>query len=204
MGRGHCLCREGGRLKPARSKFESLFPEWLFRREKSLSKSQPRKPAIARETRSVARRDCATSALGSWPAVPSPPCGAAAQGTFGGPGQTARPGTRIPHLRGPSPAPRAEADATRVVTGLHNLQRDSSCGLCEGLGHGGGGHGGGRPMPLPVHPVPGSGLWEEAQLATPRKSGGASHCIPRKGAKFPRGPSALHRDHPPQHGLASP
>lgn len=72
MGRGHCLCREGGRVKPARSKFESLFPEWLFRREKSLSKSQPRKPAIARETRSVARRDCATSALGSWPAVPSP------------------------------------------------------------------------------------------------------------------------------------
>lgn len=177
MGRGHCLCREGGRVKPARSKFESLFPEWLFRREKSLSKSQPRKPAIARETRSVARRDCATSALGSWPAVPSPPCGAAAQGTFGGPGQTARPGTRIPHLRGPSPAPRAEADATRVVTGLHNLQRDSSCGLCEGLGHGGG-SGGAPPSASACASSPGVRTVGGSPVSNPQEKRGSQSLHP--------------------------
>lgn len=50
MRRGCCLWKELEQLKPAHSELESLFPEWLFRREKTLSKSQPRKPAIARET----------------------------------------------------------------------------------------------------------------------------------------------------------
>lgn len=50
MRRGCCLWKEVEQSKPARSKLESLFPEWLFGREKTLSKSQPRKPAIARET----------------------------------------------------------------------------------------------------------------------------------------------------------
>lgn len=202
MGRGHCLCREGGRVKPARSKFESLFPEWLFRREKSLSKSQPRKPAIARETRSVARRDCATSALGSWPAVPSPaeprlraPSGGPARPRGQGPGSLI---SEVPALlQGQRRTPPGWSQDFTICKGIPRVA--SVRGLDMG-----GVTGGGRPLPLPVHPVPGSGLWEEAQLATPRKTGGASHCIPRKGAKFPRCPSALHRDHPPQHGLASP
>lgn len=128
VGRGCCLWKEMEQLKPACSKLESLFPEWLFRREKTLSKSQPRKPAIARGTGSVAKKDCKTTALGSQPLVPSP-AEPQHRAPTRVPSQTLGPGTQTPHLRCPHPAPGMHKDTTRVVMGLHSLQRDSPCGL---------------------------------------------------------------------------
>lgn len=107
VGRGCCLWKGAEQLKPARSKLESLFPEWLFRRKKTSSKSQPRKPAIARET-GVGGQEGLQNSGPREPCACAKPCRAMARGTFPGARLAWRPGTRTPHPGRPCPAPGRE------------------------------------------------------------------------------------------------
>lgn len=185
------MCREVAQSKPARSRPASFSQRGCLE-GKIIVQIPAEKTCNCQRNEVGGQEGLLNLGPGELLAGGAKPCGASAQGNFRGPGRAARPGT--PRPRGPSPAPDTAADATRVVTGLHSWQRDSPRGLCEGLGHGEG-SGGGRP--LPQHRVrrkpTGTGERGDPQLATPRRSGGASHCLPGKGAKFPRAPSALHR-----------
>lgn len=83
VGRGCCLGKEVEQLKPARSQLESLFPERLFKRKKTSSKSQPRKPAIARGTGVGGQKGLQNNGPGE-PHACAKPGRATAQGTFPG------------------------------------------------------------------------------------------------------------------------
>lgn len=112
-----------GQSKPACPKLLSLLPEWLFRRKKTLSKSQPRKPAIAREAGQRPRRIAKPRPRGAATAG-AKSCRVVARGTFPGARPVLRP-------RDPGPAPWAarpclgtEKDTTGVVPG-HQFAKGS-------------------------------------------------------------------------------
>ena len=70
---GCYLWKEVEQSRPARSDLESLFPEWLFRREKKHRPNHSRENLPLPEKReSVAKKDCKTPALGKRLLVPKP------------------------------------------------------------------------------------------------------------------------------------
>lgn len=125
VGRGLCVQRSGT-SEASSFKVAVRFPEGLFRRGKTLSKSQPRKPAIAREAGGRPRRIATPRPWGAGRGCQAPH--SPAQGTFPGPGLASGLEPR-PLTVDAQALLRTEGNTSRVVTAHPGLQRDSPGGL---------------------------------------------------------------------------